>query len=284
MANSKDSNKSIDVARELVKEVRYIENELGDKSKLNTPPKPNYTAKAAEMHTDIDGMSFEDFAEMFSHTNYSKKVILEAYTKLKDTEKECELPQDYFEAEFKTYRSAISIAGSLDAYIDAVRFCCLKAIPGVSISEAFEIVFPAKAKEYKRKNALERYANIYNSRSEVVEIDKMMIIPTYIEKRPLFNYALQKLKELSDGHAAHGAKVSPHVQYLAASKIVDITKIPDENSIQIKVGLNDQAQSLQDVLFSQLREKAIEQKKAIESGHDIIDVQDIGVDLEDFTD
>lgn len=183
---------------------------------------------------------------------------------------------------------------SMEEYVNAVKYCALKQ--HMSNSKAWAIVFPdrydrlVELKKERAKEGREDSINIdshvssFNKTEAVLKIDEQMFLADHLQYAPLRHYAIKKQYDLSMGRDANGNPVSPNVQHLAAAKLYDMVKVPEDKNIELKVGMTDEAKKVQLELIEQLAASAAAQKKAYEAGNDITDVQVIGINITDGDD
>lgn len=120
----------------------------------------------------------------------------------------------------------------------------------------------------------------------VVEVEKSMLVPAYVTYQPYFHAAVQKQYDLMNGIAAGGEeqKVSAHVQHLAAKELAELTKMPEENNINLKIGMDNESKSVYGEMNAQLAMIAKQQRIGLESGKNIFDVQKLNINMDDILD
>jgi hypothetical protein len=69
------------------------------------------------------------------------------------------------------------------------------------------------------------------------------------------------------------------VRQKAAESLMKELAQPDENNINLKIGMDAESKSMQEDLNEQLAKLAFNQSKLLEQGHSISDVQKIGINL-----
>ena len=176
---------------------------------------------------------------------------------------------------------------SLEEYVDAVKYCSLKR--NLSNKKAWEIVFPEKMarllKMQKEKGEdvvnIDSHVSNYNSNKIVVKLDTMMALPPSIEYAPAFKEAMDRTIGVMRGIGAKPTdRVSVHVQHLAAKTILEIAKVPEEESIELKIGMTDDAKRVQNGLMEQLARVADIQVAKYEAGEDISSIQKLGINTD----
>jgi hypothetical protein len=188
------------------------------------------------------------------------------------------LLQDYFEEKFLSYTDLIGPGVSVDRLINAIKFVS-HVQTGCSNTRAYELVFPVKTLEIKaRKSDTSSFATEYAKSKTVVEILSRSAIHAHIEFLPVRNQLIKKLVDLTNGV---GAKVddyvSPTVQLNAALGALDYLRPPEDKSIELKVGLNEEAMQMQQNLAKQIAESAELMRQQFQSGRSLREVQRVGI-------
>lgn len=189
--------------------------------------------------------------------------------------------QDYFEEQFMSYTDLIGPGISIDKIINAIKFVS-HVQSGLSNTKAYELVFPAKAKQIKeRKGDTSSFATEYAKSKAVVEILSRSAIRADIEFMPVRNQLVKKLIDLTNGK---GAKVddyvSPTVQLNAALGALDILKPPEDKSIDLKIGLSEEAVAMQKNLADQIAASAAAMRQQFEQGKSIKEIQKVGITID----
>jgi hypothetical protein len=230
--------------------------------------------------------------------------------------KECGLYQDYMIESFLSHIPVLrDLKGlTLRTYIDAVKYCNLKQ--RMSNRDAWVIVFRDRYERLIRdgkENQVDQNVAAFNVRPVVQKIDADMAVAIYIQYAPARHKAIGKAIDILDGkplvskvpayekddngkfvldkygrkklqHDRRGNVVyehvlqvaSPKVQLEAAAKIIDITAMPEERDINIKIGMSDEAIAAQQETNDRLAQIALAQQMAFKAGKSINDVQKIG--------
>ena len=124
---------------------------------------------------------------------------------------------------------------------------------------------------------------MYAGTKTVVAVQKLLLIPIYISHAPVHNAMLKKLFDLSNGIGAKADdRVSPTVQMNAAIALRDATKMPEDNSVTLKIGMTDDATKIQQGLFEQLAMNSELQLAALKAGGSIGEVQRLGVNVDEI--
>ena len=121
---------------------------------------------------------------------------------------------------------------------------------------------------------------MFNQRDIVVKIDAQMMISAHIQYAPMFHAAIKKQFNLMNGNSADGTPVSAHVQHLAAKELAEQTKMPEDNTIELKIGMDEEAKTVQERLTEQLARSVDLQLKRLSAGESIGNIQKIGISVE----
>lgn len=191
------------------------------------------------------------------------------------------IDQDYGEEVVLTHMGVLKdVKVTTAEYIDAIKFCIL-VMSGSSASKAWEIVFPEKAKEVRDRNEGKlstSWSTQYNQTKIVTKLMAAMYIPPQLMYQPLNAWAIQKQYKLARGIGAHpNDRVSAHVQHLAAKELYEMTKMPEENKIQLEIGMDKESKSIQQQLFEQLAANTAVQMERLKRGDKIEDVQKLNI-------
>lgn len=190
--------------------------------------------------------------------------------------------QDYFEEQFMSYTDLIGPGISIDKIINAVKFVS-HVQSGLSNTKSYELVFPDKAKQIKARPGgdTSSFATEYAKSKAVIEILSRSAIRADIEHRPLVNQLLKKLVDLSNGK---GAKVddyvSPTVQLNATLGALDYLKPPEDKTVDLKIGLNEEAIAMQQNLAAQIAASASAMRKQYENGGSLKAIQKVGITID----
>jgi len=195
------------------------------------------------------------------------------------------LPQELLEEDVMSYTHLLGgMRGvGLKDLVNAVKYCNLRRNYGNK--EAWSIVFPEKYNALVEANKqIDNHVSMYTSSKLVVAIDKEMLIPIHLQYAPYFHAAVKKQFDLMNGNASKDTKgndmnVSPMVQHLAAKELANLTRQPEEQKLAVTVAPSDAALGLQSDMNDQLKQIVAHQKRQLEDGADILDVQVLGIDF-----
>ena len=197
-------------------------------------------------------------------------------------ENQCGVDQDLIEEQLVSYTHLLGPRVGFETLLNAIKFVNLTMIPKMTNAKAYKIVFPKKAAEIEgRDQSVDSFASMYNQTKTVVAIQKLLIVPAYITYQPLHHAAIKKQFDLMNGIGARpNDKVSATVQHMAAAKLADLTRMPEENTVELKIGMSDDAKSLQQGLMDQIGAFTKLQMARLEKGEDISSVQKLGISVD----
>lgn len=235
----------------------------------------------APVHAKKQNLTVEKIKQ-FLPRGSSATVTEEIVEMLNNAERDSGVDQALFEEQMLSYMHMIENGVGIEKLANAIKFCNLRMLPKMGNAKAYKIVFPDKAKEIEeRGQSCDSFASMYNSSKLVTQISKLLMVPVYITNAPVHMAMHKKLFDLSNGIGAkEGDYVSPTVQMNAAVALMDATKMPDDNSIELKIGMSDEAKSVQVGLTEQLARMADVQVQRLKNGESISSVQKIGVSVE----
>jgi len=212
----------------------------------------------------------------------SSKVTEDIVNLINNAEKDSGIAQELIEEQIFSYTHLLGPRIGFETLLNAIKFCNLKMLPKMSNAKAYKIVFPKKSLEIEaRGESVDSFASMFNNTKTVVAVDKLLIVPAYITYQPLHHAAIKKQFDLMNGIGAKSTdKVSPTVQHLAAAKLADLTKMPEENSVELKIGMTDEAKSIQEGLMEQLAAATKMQMERLAKGESIAEVQKLGLNAD----
>lgn len=191
-------------------------------------------------YANSQGITIEKL-KSFLPKGTSFEVTQAIVDKINNTGNETGLMQEVFEEKVLSYMHLLNGKGrSLDKLVNALKYCSLKLIPGMTNEKAWAIVFPEKYdKLISEKRFVGSHVSSYNGSDMVIEIDKLLMIPVAVEYAPMFHFGIKKLYDLANGIGAKpDDKVSPTVQMLATAELVKITKMPEVAKVEVDVKVN----------------------------------------------
>lgn len=211
------------------------------------------------------------------------------------------LEQAYLEEQFLTHTSIMkAMKVSIEEYVNAVKYVTL--VGNLSNRKSWEIVFPdrlakaeAKLAENKIKEEngehfvqvnIDAHVSNYNSRPLVVELRSRIAVAFDLLNMPLRQRALMKNAQLMDGIAAptpdgEQMVVTPTVQQAASATILAELRPVVDNKMELKIGMSDEALSVQNNIAAQLEKMAEAQSAQLARGRSIGEVQKLNLDCTD---
>ena len=210
------------------------------------------------------------------------KVTDEIITMIGSMEEDTGLFQDYMEESILAQLPILAtVKTDLDDYVNAIKYCNLKQ--NMSNTKAWEIVFPDRVQKLKEKGTygvIGSHVAMFNKRDIVVKIDAQMMISAHIQYAPMFHAAVKKQFQLMNGNSADGTPVSAHVQHLAAKELREITEMPIDNTIELKIGQTDESKKSQGIMIAKMAEIAKNQQEMLRQGYSIEEVQKLNLTVD----
>lgn len=200
---------------------------------------------------------------------------------IRRVEEDTGMDQGLFEEQLLSYSHLLGPGVSYEKLINAIKFVALREVARGQ-AKAYKIVFPEKTAEIEaRGGSVDSFATMYASSKVVVEVQKLNMVSASITHRPLANQMLKKMTDLANGIGANpDDRVSPTVQLNAAIAVYEAVKMPEDNTMELKIGMSDSALSAQESLAEQLRRMADLQMKAFKEGKKLDDIQKINICVE----
>lgn len=230
------------------------------------------------------GITKERLREMLP-AKTSIAVTDEILRLINSMEEDTGLPQELLEEDLMTHIHMLNgmRGAGIKELVNAIKFCNLKR--NYDNKDAWAIVFPDKyAALVEANKQVDNHVSMYNSSKLVTTIDKEMLVPVHLTYAPYFHAAVKKQFEIMNGKAKDGQgkeiPVSAMVQHLAAKELATLTKQPEESKLSISINPGAEAMSAQQEMNEQLRALVAQQRRRLENGESIIDVQQInGLDF-----
>lgn len=212
----------------------------------------------------------------------SIKVTQEIVDIINRSEHDCGVDQGLIDEQITSYAHLLGPNVGFEQLLNAIKYVNLTTIPKMTNAKAYSIVFPKKAAEIaERGQTVDSFASMYNQTKTVVAIQKLVIVPVYLTYMPYHHAAIKKQFDLMNGIGARpNDKVSPTVQQMAAAKLADLTAMPEDNSIELKVGMSDDAKGLTLGLMEQINAFTKVQKAKLDAGESISAVQVTGINVD----
>lgn len=185
-------------------------------------------------------------------------------------------------------------------YVNAIKYCALKQ--NMSNRKAWEITFPERLKRLYEKIAdndrkkaegknyvevnIDSHVSNYNKTELVTKISAQLMVPAYIQYAPMYHAAIKKQFDLMNGRASPTPDgelmvVSPKVQQEASKCLIEMLKMPEDNTLELKIGMSDSAMEMQKNLADSISRMAEAQMLQFKSGKSLGEVQKLHINISD---
>ncbi len=178
-------------------------------------------------------------------------------------------------------------SGSMVEFVNAIKFCSYLESCDDNFTQAYiktfsyraavksRMPYPTSSKEYKELTSM---ASQYRRSPMVVSILTVSDAPIKLLTRGLQFKALKVLADEMIG-AYHSKD-----RITAADKLLVHTRAQEEknNKVEINIGMGAEVTKQHSAILNQLQEMALQQKALLDAGHDIRDVQRLGIKREEF--
>ena len=210
---------------------------------------------------------------------FTGKITDEVLLMLNSVEEDTGMSEALFGEQLCSYSHLLTAGVSLHKLANAIKYCNLRLIPKMGSAKAYRIVFPTTTREKEARGlSIDSLASMYARTKTVLEIQKLLLIPTHISHAPMHNMMLQKLFDLSNGIGAKADdRVSPTVQMNAATELLNATKLPEDNNIELKIGMSDSAMDVQQNLADQIAASVALTREQLSKGVSLDEAQRIGI-------
>ncbi len=220
----------------------------------------------------------KDKLKKFIPKGCAAAVTDEVIEMINNIENDTNLPQEYMEERILSSMHMLGGKGvTMEQLTNAVKYCNLQQ--DMTNEQAWAITFPVKYDKLIREGrTVASHVSMYNKSKLVLEITKNMLVPVHITHQPIFFKAIQKQIDLMEGRSANeGEKVSAHVQFLAAKELAEITKQPEDNTIELKIGASDAVLEVMKEQNDSISEMVKQQREAFRKGMNVQDLQKVHV-------
>ena len=254
-------------------------------TKIEAEHTPEELAKKwAPRGTNTQGLTLEKL-QGFMPKNSTVKLTEEILEIVNRAEEDTGMDQGLFEEQLCSYSHLIGPGISFEKLMNAIKFVTLREVARGN-ARAYKIVFPVKSAEIEaRGETVDSFASMYAQTKAVIEVQKLNMVGVHITHRPLANQLLKKMVDLSNGIGAKPDDyVSPTVQLNATVAAYEAVKPPEDNTMELKIGMSDQAISVQENLANQISQMAEIQMKRFASGDKIGDIQKLKINVEPVID
>jgi hypothetical protein len=234
---------------------------------VNKPPAKEYT--------------LEEVMAMFPKR--SKLVTQEVVDNINKACNDPEFSASDFIGTLIDYRDTISGTTSLSGYVNAIRFCSYLEQYGGVAYEAYIRTFKDDEFVQKRINAAVDSSDYTMLRSVASRYMRSATVKAILAQSDIpLHLMFQGYRYKAVARLATEMEEAPYARdrIMAADKLLMHVKAPESMQIDMKVEDNSGAITVHEVLYKQLADMAANQKRLLDSGHDIKQVQMIGVDLD----
>lgn len=226
------------------------------------------------------GLTREDI-EKHLPKKYGGTVTDAVLDEINSIEESTGLPQGFMEEEILSNMYQLEGSGTtLRGLVNALKYCNLRE--HMTNEKAWSIVFKKESDRLESEGRFKAsHVSMYNKSDMVVKVMKSQLVASNIKHQPLREAAIRIQANLMNGIGAKDDdRVSPTVQQIASAKIIDMTELDPDNSIELKMGLSDSALEAQNNLAEGLRASALAMQQQLASGKSLEDVQKIGITYE----
>lgn len=212
----------------------------------------------------------------------SVEVTEEIVDMLNNAERDSGVGQEHFEEQLLGHMH-LAKKGGIKALSRAVKFVALTIGQQVEQAHAYRIVFPDKAQKFdKEDRSIASAASEYSRSFMVKEIIKNQVLGFHISHAHLGGWGMAKAVNLANGIGAKpGDYVSPTVQLNAIQLIMDKVAPPEDQSLELKIGMSDEAKSATDNLAEKLGAMAEAQMANYKAGKSLGEVQKLNIAFTD---
>lgn len=209
-----------------------------------TIPKRHKKQISQELVDEINHLTLDpDYGESFKSTLLTASVILDG-----------------------------KVACTLKQYVAAVKYYSLTAA-SLTFVDAYIKVFPerlqARLDRGEDKSNMGGEASRYNASETVNAIRKQALIPLHLINQGTVQLAINTLTEIMLNARSDMARVT------AANTLIKELRPPEAQQVELQLGLSDEARAAQSKQAEQLADIAINQRRLLEAGVAIEDVQRI---------
>jgi len=208
--------------------------------------------------------------------NQSKAVTQETVDNINMLTEETEYGEHFRE---HMITSASVLAGkeswSIDHDLTAIKFYSLRSM-GIGQVDSYAKVFPDRLMDRlagagEDKTVLRGEAARYDNSVLVNKIREQSLVPFHLKNQGAAQEALDQLLHLMMNARSDVAKVS------AATAVLKETRPPEAQKVELQLGMSDQALEMHEKQNETLREVAINQRKLLEQGYSLDEVQQIQI-------
>jgi len=183
-----------------------------------------------------------------------------------------------FEEQLLSHTSLLGRGLGMADLARAIKYVILVNIMKQTSENAYMIVFPQKAQEVMdRGQNCSSFAAMYAQTKAVMGIQKKSILSAKFSMVPTYFRSLEVMSSLMEGNSPHGATVSSTVQLNAAIALEAALRQEEDTTINLSMGMNDEAKRITSGLAEQLEKMNKLQMTRIAAGESIETVQVLGI-------
>jgi hypothetical protein len=247
---------------------------MGIKDELNNLPEPTQ---------DWDGLAIDEqkitteklkyFLPKGSRVKVNEQTV-ELVNKLID---ESSVHRGLMEERLMSHLHLLGPGVGMKQLLKGIQFVTLSTTPDMTQTKAWMITFPEKAQEIlDRKGDPSSFASQYASTKVPRTIMESIQIADSITYAPLNHQIVEKLLQLSNGKAANG-EASATVQLNAIIALREIVKVPEDMTINLNHGLDEESKNVQKDLADKIGNMATLMAARFNKGENLGDIQKIGI-------
>ncbi len=185
---------------------------------------------------------------------------------------------DEFKESFITYTTVLNrnTNWGIGKYLDAIKFHSLSTT-GISLVDAYCLTFPDRLARRielgKSKAEMTGEAARYNKGILLNAIREQALVPLHLVNQGTTQLAINTLTKLMLTARSEVAKVS------AATALLKELRPPEAQQVELQIGLSDEVTEMHKKQTDSLLQIAENQRKMLEAGHSIEDVQRINATI-----
>jgi len=170
---------------------------------------------------------------------------------------------------------------SVDEYLNAVKYFSLMST-GMSQAKAYAKVFPERLQSRLDRgqtiNDMAGEASRYNQSELVNKIREQATVPFHLVNQHVRQKAVNRLESLMTHARSEVAMVN------AATALLKELRPPEAHQVELQVGLSDEAREVQQKQTNALLDIANNQRRLLEAGYSIEEIQQIHIKKDDAVD
>ena len=240
---------------------------------------PNINDTVAVVPRDSQNITKEKLKK-FLPKGSSAQVTDEILEMIHNMENDTGLPQELLEEDVMSYMHMVGKVGGIGIYelVNAIKYCNLKR--NRNNKDAWAIVFPRKHDELVAAGkTTDNFVSMYNNSKLVVAIDKEMMVPAIVQYSAYYHASIKKQFQLMNGDDGHGGNVSAMVMHLASKTLMETLKMPEDKSIELKIGASDAVLAQQQEMNNNIAALVANQAAAFRRGERTEELQRIHVNV-----